>query len=71
VQSSAAGALVITTRAGKTLTFQIAATTRYRVNGQLVQTAPTLSSGESVIVRYTRNAATKQLIASAVIVRTA
>ena len=69
VQSSTATSLVITTRAGKTLTFQLTSTTQFRVKGQLSQTAPTFASGQQVVVRYTRDKTTSQLTASAVNVR--
>jgi len=69
VQSSTATTLVIATKAGKTLTFQITTATHFRVNGQLAPAAPIFTSGEQVAVRYTKDNTTKQLVASAVIVR--
>jgi len=69
VQSSTGMSLVTATRAGKTLTFQLTSSTRFRVNGQLAQAAPTFTNGEQVAVRYTRDKTTQQLVASAVIVR--
>src|SRR5579859_267820 len=69
VQSSTATTLVITTKAGKTLTFQVTTTTHFRVNGQPAQVAPIFTTGEQVVVRYTRNKATKQFVAGTIALR--
>jgi len=53
----------ITTAKGKTLVFAITPQTRYRINKVLTTTAPTLTNGEKVRVRFARNAATKTLTA--------
>ncbi|MGH2441925.1 MAG: hypothetical protein ACRDFX_02030 [Chloroflexota bacterium] len=63
VASSSATSLVITTAKGKTLTFAITATTKYRVNKQLTTTTPIFTSGEKVRVMFARNASTKTLTA--------
>jgi hypothetical protein len=66
VQSASTTGLTITTKAGKTLTFQFTATTNFRANGQVSHTAPTFTSGQSVTIDYTINKTTKQAVAAAV-----
>jgi hypothetical protein len=66
VQSGTATSLVILTRAGKTLTFQLTATTNFRVNGQVSHTAPTFAAGQKVVVVFTVDKATKQDVATGV-----
>jgi hypothetical protein len=66
VQSSTATALTITTRAGKSMTFQLAATTNFRVNGQVSHTAPAFTSGQQVTVVFTVDKTSKQATATAV-----
>jgi hypothetical protein len=61
-----ATSLVITTKGGKTLTFTITATTKFRVGKTPQATAPTLTVGQNVVVRYTRDATTKTLVAKAI-----
>ncbi|HZS94891.1 MAG TPA: hypothetical protein VFA78_08845 [Chloroflexota bacterium] len=62
-------ALVITTKANKTLTFVTGTTTHFFVNGQLVTTAPTFTAGQTLFVRFERDATTKQLDALSVRVK--
>jgi hypothetical protein len=69
VQSATTTNLTITTKAGKTLTFQFAATTNFRANGQVSHTAPTFSSGQKVTIVYTVDKTTKQAVASAVAIQ--
>ena len=70
VQTGTATGLTITTRAGKTLTFQLTPTTNFRANGGLVShTAPTFTSGQKVTIVYTVDKTTKQAVAAAVAVR--
>jgi len=66
VQSSTPTSLVIVNKAGKTLTFQLNATTNYRANAQVTHTAPAFSAGQSVAVVYTVDKSTKQLTATSV-----
>lgn len=62
--------LVITNKAGKTLTFTITSATKFRVAKQIVTTPPLLSAGQSVGVRYARDKTAKTaLIARLVTVR--
>jgi hypothetical protein len=58
--------LTIQTRAGKSLTFTITTSTRFRVGGQLVTTAPTFTAGEKVRVAYVKDTATSTLVARAI-----
>jgi len=62
-------ALSIQTKAGKTLSFQIATTTRYFVNGQLVTAAPTFTAGQSLLVRFKTDKTTKTRTAVAIRVK--
>jgi hypothetical protein len=71
LSASTPTSLVITTKAGKTLTFAITSATKYRVNQQLVTSPPALTNGEKVRVHFKRDAATKSLIARVISVRTA
>lgn len=56
--TTTASTLVITTKAGKTLTFSITSATKFRVNKQLVATAPVLIAGQRVIVLYSHDKTT-------------
>jgi hypothetical protein len=59
---TSATSLVITTRAGKTRTLAITATTKY-FQGKTVATAPlALTTGEKVLVRFGRDATVKKQI---------
>lgn len=68
VSTASPTSLSITTKKGKTFTFAIAGTTKYRVNKQLSTTAPTFTSGEKVRVRFARNAKAHTMTARVVIV---
>lgn len=57
VTASSAGSLTIETRAGASYTFAITAQTKFRVNKQVQTTAPTFTTGERVIVVFTREKA--------------
>ena len=67
VQSGTATTLTITTRAGKSRTFQLTATTNFRVNGQVSHTAPTFTSGQQVTVVFTVDKTTRQATATGVV----
>lgn len=69
VQTGSATGLTITTRAGKTLTFQLTSTTSFRAGGLISHTAPTFTSGQTVVIVYTVDKATKQSVATAVAVK--
>lgn len=58
-----AGTLTITTKKGKSISFQLAATTKYAVSGQAATTAPTFTAGEKVVVWFKRDRATKTWVA--------
>jgi hypothetical protein len=60
-----ATSLVITTKAGKTLTFVVTSTTKYRA-GKTVQTTATLSVGENVVVVYSRDTTNNTLVAKTI-----
>lgn len=66
--SSTAGTLSITTKKGKTFTFAIGTTTKYRVNKQLSTTPLTFTTGEKVVVRFARNGKSHTMTARAIIV---
>lgn len=59
--------LVITTKAGKSLSFTLNSATKYIVNGAVATTAPTFTNGETVAVQYTVNASTKAMTATTVV----
>jgi hypothetical protein len=70
VQTGTTTSLTITTRAGKTLTFQLTPSTSFRANGGLVShTAPAFTSGQKVVIVYTVDQTTKQPIAAAVAIK--
>jgi hypothetical protein len=69
VQAGTATNLTITTKAGKTLTFQLTATTNFRANGQVTHTVPAFTSGQAVTIVYTVDKATKQAMAAAVTIQ--
>jgi hypothetical protein len=69
VQTSTSTGLTITNKAGKTLTFQLTATTNFRVSGQVSHTAPAFTNGQQVVVVYTVDQTTKQPIATAVAIK--
>ena len=70
VQSGTPTTLTITTKAGKTLTFQFTTTTNFRAKGGLAShTAPTFTSGQKVTVVYTIDKSTKQPVAAAVAIQ--
>lgn len=69
VQSSTATNLTITTKAGKTLTFEFTTATNFRANGQVSHTAPAFTSGQQVTVVYTVDKTTKQAVAAAVAIQ--
>jgi hypothetical protein len=66
VQSATGTTLVITNRAGKTLTFQLTPTTNFRVNGEVSHTAPAFTAGQQVRVVFTVDKTTKQDVATGV-----
>jgi hypothetical protein len=61
-----ATSLVITTKAGKTLTFVVTSTTKYRAGKTVLTTAPTLSVGENVVVVYSRDTTNNTLVAKTI-----
>jgi hypothetical protein len=70
VQSGTPTTLTITTKAGKSLTFQFTTTTNFRANGGLAShTAPAFTSGQKVTVVYTIDKTTKQPVAAAVAIQ--
>lgn len=71
VQSFSNGQLVITTKAGKQLTFSVTVQTKYRVNGKLAAAAPALSQGEQVRVRYHVDKTSQALIANVIAIKSA
>jgi hypothetical protein len=69
VQTGTTTGPTITTKAGKTLTFQLTPTTNFRAKGFVSHTAPTFTSGQKVTIVYTVNKSTKQDMAAAVTLR--
>jgi hypothetical protein len=69
VQTGTTTGLTITTKAGKTLTFQLTPTTNFPAKGFVYHTAPTFTSGQKVTIVYTVNKSTKQDMAAAVTLR--
>jgi frataxin-like iron-binding protein CyaY len=66
VSSFTGTALTVTNKAGKSLTFQVTAQTRFVVNGQKAATAPALTSSQTVVVTGRKQAATNTYVALAV-----
>ena len=71
VTSSTGTSLTIQTRAGKALSFVLTGRTHFRVDGTKATSAPTLTAGEKVRVRFTVKRADRSRVARLVVVRTA